>query len=320
MKARAVPHFVPVNGGFTLIELIGVMAIMAIMASVLVPNVLKSMDRAAVAAEVQTLRNLGAQTKLYLSANAVPPISSIPPLVPNWTTQLATYADLNPADIARNRRQVARTYVLEPVTAPTVATRAMIISSMRSGLNPPVSTSINTLARFDDIWQTAADQVPSGVSASLWAGWNAVGGSGECLQIERINLQSVYKSEFATFTVVLVNKSLTKAVSYQLTPAAGGLSPVANLPYSVSGSSGTSTTSGSNGNGNGNGNGNTGGTSTTTGTSFVSTTPPVTITMSARDRLNLYSRSGGASLDFSYTGGTTNKTFYFTDTGGWLPP
>jgi type II secretory pathway pseudopilin PulG len=323
----------PINA-FTLIELIGVMAIMAIMASVLVPNVLRSIDRAAVAAEVQTLHHLGAQVKLYLQANAQPPITALPPATPNWSTQLATYADLNPADVATNRRQVARTYVLEPVTSPLVSPRAMIISSMRSELAPPAAASINTFARFDDIWQTADGQLPTGASAGLWAGWSAVDGSGEYLLIERINLQGIYKSDFATFTVVLVNKSVSKAVSYQLVLAGGAVQPVVNLPFSVagtgsSGSSGGGSSSGNgnngNGNGNGSGNGNSGGSSGGgstggSGTPFVSTTPPVTITMSAKDRLNLYSQSGALSLDFSYTGGTSNKTFYFTDTGGWLPP
>ena len=326
-----------VDTAFTLIELIGVLAIMAIMASVLVPNVLKSIDRAAVVAEAQTLRSLGAQVKLYLQANATPPTSAIPPGLPNWTTQLATYADLNPADLARNRRQVLRTYVLEPVTGSTVSPRAMIISCMRSGLTVPPASSINTFARFDDIWQTAEGRVPTGASAGLWTGWAAVDGSGEHLVIERINLQSIYKTEFATYSVILVNKSLSKAVSYQLTLASGVVQPVVNLPYSVAASGGGSSGGGSsngngnssgngnsNGNGNGNSNGNSGGNSSSgsggTGTSFVSTAPPVTITMSAKDRLDLYSAAGATSMDFSYSGGTSNKTFYFSDTGGWLPP
>lgn len=301
MKPVSTPWRRAQAAGFSLIEMIGVMAIMAIMASVLVPNVLKAIDRAAVAAEVQTLQSLGAQVKLYLKANAVPPTTAIPLAVPNWSTQLATYADLNPADVVTNRRQERRTYVLEPVTAPALPPRAMIISSMRSGLTPPAATSINTFARFDDIWQTGERRVPTGASASLWTGWSAVTGSGEYLVIERINLQAVYKTDFPTFSVVLVNKSLSKAVSYRVTLANGSVSAAANLPFSVAGTG----SGGSSGGG---------------GSSFVSTTPPVTITLGAKDRLDLYSASGWSNLDFSYTGGTTNKTFYFTDTGGWLPP
>ena len=54
------------NDGFTLIELIGVLAIMTILAGVIAPNALQSIERAAIRAEHQTLANLGEQVELYL--------------------------------------------------------------------------------------------------------------------------------------------------------------------------------------------------------------------------------------------------------------
>ena len=52
--------------GFTLIELIGMCVIMTILAGVIAPNAMKSIERAAIRAEDQTLTNLGGQVELYL--------------------------------------------------------------------------------------------------------------------------------------------------------------------------------------------------------------------------------------------------------------
>jgi len=94
------------------------MAIMAIMASVLVPNVLKSVERAAVTAEAQTLHNLGIQIRTYLKATGAPPVTAVSPAVPNWSGQLALYTDLSAADLVTNPRRMQRVYVLEPFVFP----------------------------------------------------------------------------------------------------------------------------------------------------------------------------------------------------------
>ena len=67
MKAT-VPHTLAYQKGFTLIEMIGVLAIMAILAAVITPNALRTLDRAAIRAEADTLHNLGDQVKNFLKA------------------------------------------------------------------------------------------------------------------------------------------------------------------------------------------------------------------------------------------------------------
>ena len=182
---RAAPLF-PARpaAAFTLIEMIGVLAIMAIMASVLVPNALRSMDRAAVRAEADTLKALGEQVKQYTR------IHGAPPAVGTWQTDLADLADLAAVDILTNRRGMARNYVLD--LAATPAPRLMIISSMRVGLAIPANPS----AQFQSIWQTADKTVPVG-----WAAWTAVDGSAEQLLIERVNLQPIYQTELVNVTL-----------------------------------------------------------------------------------------------------------------------
>jgi type II secretory pathway pseudopilin PulG len=195
---RAAPLF-PVRpvAAFTLIEMIGVLAIMAIMASVLVPNVLRSMDRAAVDAEAKTLAALGEQVKLYAKINGAPPALA------TWQGDLATLADLAAVDIVTNRRGIARSYVLDTSAVPSP--RIMIVSSMRGGLPiPPI-----TAAQFQTVWQTADKAVPAG-----WTTWTAVSGSGEQLLIERVNLLAVYQTNPATIAITFNTTEATAVGTY----------------------------------------------------------------------------------------------------------
>ncbi|MGH8017760.1 MAG: type II secretion system protein, partial [Opitutaceae bacterium] len=101
------------RAAFSLIEMIGVLAIMAVLASVVVPNVLRSVDRAAIRGEEQTLEALGEQVKLFLRETGAPPTSS------NWAAELAAYSDLAAGDLSRNRRGLARVLILDRATNPS---------------------------------------------------------------------------------------------------------------------------------------------------------------------------------------------------------
>ncbi len=208
------------NAAFTLIEMIGVLAIMAILASVVVPNVLRSMDRAAVNAEATTLAALGEQTKLYLRVNGVAPTAA------NWTTAIGTLADIAPVDIATNKRALARSYITDPAATPTP--RVMILSSMRAGLTLPVAANITTAAQFQSLWQTADKAVPATASWAGWSAWTAVTGSGEYLLIQRVNLAPVYATELASVTLTLNNRG-TGTASYNLVQPSGASLAAVNV-------------------------------------------------------------------------------------------
>lgn len=212
------PHPARSPAAFTLVEMIGVMAVMTILASVMTPNILRSIERAAVRAEGETLRALGEQLKLYLRDNAVLPTTAVPPTLPNWTTQLATYSSINSADILTNRRQMPRLYVPDPVAANQ---RALLLSSMRTGIALPTAASI--AANFSVIWNTANGAIPA---AGGWAAWNA--NNIEYLSIERISFAEVYRTDLQTFSVTLNNVGPATA-SYQITRANGTVLPVVNL-------------------------------------------------------------------------------------------
>lgn len=208
------------TAAFTLIEMIGVLAIMSILASVIVPNVLRSMDRAAVMAEETTLANLGDQTKLYLRVNGVAPTPA------NWTTAIGSLADIAPVDIATNKRAIARSYITDPAATPTP--RVLILSSMRAGLALPVAGNITTAAQFQNLWQTADKAIPSTASWGGWSTWSAVTGSGEYLVIERVNLASVYATDLASVTLTLNNRG-TGTASYNLVQPNGASGGFVNV-------------------------------------------------------------------------------------------
>jgi len=204
------------RSGFTLIELIGVMAIMAIMAGVLVPNVLKSIERAAIRAEETNLRALGDTVKLYLRDNGALPTTAVPPAATNWTTQLAVYSSLPAAEIWTNKRQSNRMLV---VHAPSQ--RAMLISGMRTGVGLP--TVANVTASFAGVWDWSPTQLPFTVPPGTgWGAWNI--DNIDHLVIERVALASVYRTEVVSYTVILNNKSVVPAsrtVSYRIVNSNG---------------------------------------------------------------------------------------------------
>jgi prepilin-type N-terminal cleavage/methylation domain-containing protein len=201
------------TSAFTLIEMIGVLAIMSILASVLVPNVLKSIERAAVRAETETLHNIGEQAKLYLRDTRTLPTAL------NWNTVLATYSSLSPADLLTNRRQGTRYYIVDPVAANE---RAMVVSSMRAGVAVPFAT---IAGNFATIWNWDTRAIPLVVPAG-WGAWNV--DNIEYLVIERINFKSV-----SNYPVTL--KNMTNGA---LVPG-GSVVPAVTASYRITRADGT---------------------------------------------------------------------------------
>ncbi len=288
---RPAPHSVPraAAAAFTLIEMIGVLAIMAILASVLVPNVLRSMDRAAVRAEIATLAALGEQTKLHLRVNGAPPNPAAPDLTnpatlptrASWCRDLGTLGDLAPYDIAVNKRALARVYLVDPSATPTP--RVMLLSSMRAGLGLPANPL--TSPQFDAIWNTADHDIPPDTSWAGWSAWRTRDAANsyfvyrEYLLIERVDLRAIYHSELTTFVFRLNNRDAAVTVSFDYTPPFGAGGSGALVPGAYA-----------------------------------------EVTLAPRARLNLYRDGARRTLDYTYLVGTAGRTqtFDFQD-GAWIP-
>jgi prepilin-type N-terminal cleavage/methylation domain-containing protein len=175
------------QAGFSLIELIGVMAIIAILAAIAAPMTVRSIDRLAVKAEVATLNRLAEYTKLHLQRTGVLPTAA------SWRTDLVGYTDFSASALEFNSRNVARVYLVEPVGAGVQSTRVLILSSMREGLTLPAA--VNATA-FNEIWNTVDGERPA-----TWTSWPAH--HGEFLVITRVNLAADLRS----YTFQLQNPS-----------------------------------------------------------------------------------------------------------------
>lgn len=206
--------------GFTLIELIGVLAIIAIIASVLAPNMVRSLDRAAVRAEDETLARLGEQLVLHLRDKRAVPSEA------TWGVDLAAYSDIAVVDIRTNKRANPRLLVYETATNPE---RALILSSMRPGRTIP-ATAGATRPSFQTIWDNKDEEVPFLLN---WGGWrrqfdannNVIWTDGDYLVVERVNLRPILRDELQPRTISLNNTSsgtAARRVSYRLNGAGLG--------------------------------------------------------------------------------------------------
>ena len=275
------------SAAFTLIEMIGVLAIMSILASVLVPNVLRSMDRAAVDAERKTLDAIGEQVRTFVREKYSMPSSAAPAFLPDrsvdasrlsWCKDVAEVSDIPLRDLAINRREMPRVYLQDP---DVTKNRVLILSSMMSdgSYALPTPGEINTAAEFQTLWDTAENSLPT-VNWIRRGRWLALNEGGNHFLIERIDLRPIYRTDLATFTFRLNNRD-TVTVAYDYVPAIG-----------------------------------TGGSGTVAAGGYAE------IQMQPRARLNLYRAStrSTATLDYTYIVGTSARVLTFDfKSGVWTP-
>ncbi|MEL6949987.1 MAG: prepilin-type N-terminal cleavage/methylation domain-containing protein [Pseudomonadota bacterium] len=146
--------------GFTLMEMIAVMAILAVLSAIIAPSIVDTVNDAYAKAEDANLDQIADDLELYIRRNGVIPSGNIG----DWSNALATLSSAPSTELAANRRGYQRMLYFDPsffgggsfggyvqsggLTAPPASPRVMIISDLRGN----VAGQGNNAGRFDDIW------------------------------------------------------------------------------------------------------------------------------------------------------------------------
>lgn len=195
------------EGGFSLIEMIGVMGIITILALALAPIFIKQMDQIAADKESAQLRTF---------ADAFRQAVRITKTIPNqngWDSMIATNLGLQVGQVRTNARWTTRLFLIDPdmqigVTSgklpyiqttsgsqvqdglgyyiPPVNPRLMIVSSISQPLPATLTNGVTASTGaycFSNIWNTTDGTIPSG-----WT-WT---GKGTDLKVQRIQLTDLF--------------------------------------------------------------------------------------------------------------------------------
>jgi type II secretory pathway pseudopilin PulG len=187
------------NGGrrlsaFSLTELIGVLAVITIIAAVIAPVAIRRIDLAAKVREGSDLAAISNALVLQILSTKEIPHET------NWAQAVANWTRMPVSKITTTPRRYNRAFMLDTggwlstnlayvqstngTSFPVANARLMLISTMAKAL-PTLSARPDTNS-FNTIWNCAEGQVPSGFA---WAAW---GGRGEDLLIQRINLEPLF--------------------------------------------------------------------------------------------------------------------------------
>lgn len=192
----------PLRSAFTLIEFIAVLAVVAILAAIIFPVVIRRTDRAAWIKEVNDMTAISNALVLQISRTFTIPGAT------NWAQSAADWAARPVSQILTNNRGFARLFLYEsggwlagnvPYTQGSTGTvaaanvRIVIVSTIAEAL-PYTNGAIDT-ASFNSIWNVAQSAKPS--FFSTWTG------RGEDLVIQRLNLDSLFHR------LVLLNRDPT---------------------------------------------------------------------------------------------------------------
>jgi len=193
------------NLGFTLIEIIAVLAIIAMLVSVIAPSVIRRVDQAAWTAETANLNNIAdSLTQSILRNKTIPSYT-------NWASTVASQMSLPTSAVLTNGRRYSRAFLVDtnlvigggglPYTQGTNGTtrplsaRIIIVSSLSRALPASITNGVPSATDFSNIWNAAENTVPPGSSFAGWAG------TGDELRIKKLNLEPLF------YQLMLVNHS-----------------------------------------------------------------------------------------------------------------
>jgi len=160
IPSRITHHTRPCQAGFTIIEVIGVLAVLATLMAILVPNIIDQLDRAVQEAEARNVKVIGQGVELYLAQNLDWPNGAIQNLAPEYVPFDRDQTQYNPRGFLRYLRihPDATPYNNgQGIAASDLSDfRFMVISDLTQNANPIT----NNAAQFDNWWNTDDSIVP----------------------------------------------------------------------------------------------------------------------------------------------------------------
>ncbi len=191
------------NRGFSLLEIIGVLTIMSLLAVALLPSMIKVMDREARSSEARNVERLGDGLAQYILRTHNIPAPGL------MSARIAEQLGVRTDDVTKNGRGMRRVILVDPgVTGkfPTPASSdyiynqgilgntttdfdtnvlgVVIVSSIGTALPDALVTGYaSSTEAFRAYWNASEGQIPQGLS------WN---GDGSDLCIQRVNLASQF--------------------------------------------------------------------------------------------------------------------------------
>ena len=199
------------EGAFSLIELIGVLTVIAILVAVMVPTLIRQMDRIAGEQETVALQSLSdALQQSILRKRYIPGAS-------DWATNLAAELGVDVGNINLNARRQPRFFLIDPnlrignnssglpytqtnlvfgsvttnntgLVIPPLSPRVIILSSIGRALPTDIVSGIVSNNNFSAIWDRndTASALPA--TSFAWAGWP----NGDDLKVQRVHLSPLF--------------------------------------------------------------------------------------------------------------------------------
>jgi prepilin-type N-terminal cleavage/methylation domain-containing protein len=190
MKTGCTKGQVPgTDRAMTLIEVIGVMAVLAMLAAILLPAFIKQIDKAVADQESASLASFGDALQRSVSRNRQIPSTG------TWAATVAAELGLDVTSVLNTVRRQPRVFLVEnnwfglnstPYVQTSAGTnlpaspRLMIVSSLGAPL--PVFGGND----FTNLWNSAAGRIPTN---GAWTSWN---GKPADVIVQRINLSSSF--------------------------------------------------------------------------------------------------------------------------------